>query len=474
MNTRSVLLLVLVVGVAGAFALLSSPKDNVQPNQQPSQGATKPETVVASAAPGVPSASGTREPFAKAAECRTCHESEYTEWQRSRDLSTKPPQELLARAVELIDSQNDDSMVEAKTILERLIAKDPRFDAAYVELARVAMKTNWGTEGLHQAESLLSSALQIDPQSANAKILMGYVYVHQKRYAQAESLFADAARSNPPNLWLWANWGELLAAQGKLDQATLKYREAVTRPRPQGTYDRARLDALNHLVMLFEKRNDIDGTEAMMKQREEEYGPGRCFSTDYARFLLEKRGDVATSIKVSSGVVGTTCSREKEARQVLGMGYYMMWAGATGAQRNEALNQARVYLPAGPMPLYLLAASERTLPAAKQLIAAGEKIDQTDNEGLNALAYAIQHEDLAVAKRLLQLGAKPDTTVGYGEMPVALMAVMSGNVEAIRLMQQYGADYRKLRYQGATAFDVAKGSGDNKLLEVLNHKAPVL
>jgi hypothetical protein len=82
MNGRTVLLLVLVVGVAGAFALLSSPKEAVKmPLPAP---AAPGETVVATAAPGVPLAtSGAREPFAKAAECRTCHETEYAEWQQS-------------------------------------------------------------------------------------------------------------------------------------------------------------------------------------------------------------------------------------------------------------------------------------------------------------------------------------------------------------------------------------------------------
>jgi hypothetical protein len=56
----------------------------------------------------------------------------------------------------------------------------------------------------------------------------------------------------------------------------------------------------------------------------------------------------------------------------------------------------------------LLAASDKTTPAAKKLIASGEPIDQQDNEKLTALAHALQNQDLAAA-RLLMLGAHPDT-----------------------------------------------------------------
>jgi cytochrome c-type biogenesis protein CcmH/NrfG len=48
------------------------------------------------------------------------------------------------------------------------------------------MKTNWGPEGLNQAEKYLMSALKIDAKHANTKVLLGYVYTHQKRYQEAE------------------------------------------------------------------------------------------------------------------------------------------------------------------------------------------------------------------------------------------------------------------------------------------------
>jgi ankyrin repeat protein len=51
---------------------------------------------------------------------------------------------------------------------------------------------------------------------------------------------------------------------------------------------------------------------------------------------------------------------------------------------------------------------------------------------------------------------------------------MNGDLDAIRALQRAGVDYSKLRYQGVTALDYAKQSGDDELLELLTRKGHVL
>ena len=77
-------------------------------------------------------------------------------------------------------------------------------------------------------------------------------------------------------------------------------------------------------------------------------------------------------------------------------------------------------------------------------------------------------------RHLLRLGAKPDAHVGYDEMPVALMPVLAGNIEMVKLLEQFGADYAKISFQGATAFDFARQTGNTELLEALKQKPQVL
>ncbi len=369
-------------------------------------------------------------------------------------------------AYSMIENGRRDMLREARTILEGLIANDPQFDEAYVELARVAMKTNWGPEGLHQAQTLLDSALKIRPESVNARVLLGYVYTHQRRFSEAERLFVEAAHEDPPNVWLWTNWGELLEMQGRADQAEAKYREALERPlATKGSFS-ARGNAYFALLRLLEQRNDLDGMDALHRRRVEEYGAGGCYTAEYARFKLYLRRDAEGAIDLARRGLGGACV-DTGSREILGLASYVRWTESSGSEADAVLNQARVFLPAGPSMFHLLASHSSTMPAAKKLVAAGEAVDQKDNAGMTALALALQSSELEAAQRLLDLGAGLETPVTTAAIPVALLPVIDGNFPAIAFLRRAGVDYSKLRYRGATAVDLVKELGDSTLLQAL-------
>jgi tetratricopeptide (TPR) repeat protein len=399
---------------------------------------------------------------------------ELATWERSAYLSSHSVEEALRRSTDLIESGYERSELAARGYLEALIADNPRLDAAYVGLARVALRTNWGPAGLHQAEELLQSALQVNPQSADAKILLGAVYTSQKNYAKAEALFADAATSNTNNLWLWSSWGELLVIEGKPAEAIGKYRQAIAHPMTHDSYDdRARVVAYEKLEGLLRERADLDGMEALYRQEIQEFGPGSCYSAGYSKFLLYDRGDAQAAIDLSTRALNQNCD-DSESREILGLAQYVKWAGAAGPKSEKALNQARLFLPAGPRAFYGLARSERSLAAARKLIAAGEPIDQQDNDRMTALAYALQDRDLEAARRLLKLGASPEATVGAAQMPVALMPVVKADIEEIRLLRESGVNFSQIRFQGVSASDLAKRIGNPALLEALaGERAPL-
>ncbi|HEV8688848.1 MAG TPA: hypothetical protein VGQ91_01020 [Ideonella sp.] len=114
-----------------------------------------------------------------------------------------------------------------------------------------------------------------------------------------------------------------------------------------------------------------------------------------------------------------------------------------------------------------MSTSDRTLVAAKQLTAAGESIDQRDNRRWTALAHALERRDLNAARRLLKLGASPTAPIGPDDMPVAILAVIAEDLAQVKLMQQAGVDYTRLRYRGMTALDHARSTGNRRLLEAL-------
>jgi ankyrin repeat protein len=51
--------------------------------------------------------------------------------------------------------------------------------------------------------------------------------------------------------------------------------------------------------------------------------------------------------------------------------------------------------------------------------AAGEPIDQKDDDNFDALAYALQNRDYDAVRRLLALGARADTPVGAAALDFA-------------------------------------------------------
>jgi ankyrin repeat protein len=221
------------------------------------------------------------------------------------------------------------------------------------------------------------------------------------------------------------------------------------------------------------RKNDLDGVELLYKKRLADFGDESCSTAAYARFLLQQRGDADAAIEIARKGLDHKCA-DWNPRQILGLAHYVVWSRTEGQARVEALNQARVYLPPGPTSMYLLVSSDKTAGVASQLIAAGEKVDQKDNERLNALAHAIQREDLPAMRRLLRLGARPETPIGFDDMPVALVPVLHQDVEMVKLLQQFGADYSRITYRGATAFDFAKQAGDPQLLDALKQKPQVL
>lgn len=389
-------------------------------------------------------------------------------WARENKVKTRPVAETLREATQLISNQTparvQERLQEARKLLERVLVRDPKSAQAYVELARIAMRSNWGAEGLRQADSLLQSALQVQPLYPNALILQGYVYTQQGRFGEAENALKVASSTEVKNPWLWSNWGELLAKQGKTEEAMAKYRKAAEiKPTGDG-YDQAILEAYKQLLTFLSARKDLDGMETLHIQKAKNFYPESCVGATYAEFKLMHRNDYLSAIAIAEDAAKAGC---KSANEVLGLAYYTAWALSKGPDRNDQLNKARIYFPAGANLIYGLASSDYTSIAIKQLKAVGESVDQRDNEGMTALAYALKSRAYEVVVRLIRLGAKPDALIGPQAFPVAFIPIFSKDYEGIRTLKKLGVDYSKLRFQGATASDIAKTAGDPKLIELL-------
>lgn len=383
-----------------------------------------------------------------------------------QDLRTQTPDEYLATAVGLIDAGTKSGLAQARRRLDYLLQKQPQFHPGYLELARVTMKTNWGPEGLRQAESYIDAARKLSPEDPNVWILQGYVYTYQGRYKEAESLFAASSKTETPNLWLWTNWGELFKLQGKLPQAIQMFQKALDQPPPGNTYDKARHQAYWHLLDLFLQQSKWEQSEALHEQRFREYPSNTCFGLELARFMVMRRGNAARAIEIGTQLETRNCS-SFDVKETLGLAHYLQWVNAPAAEQDLLLNRARIYFPTSARLTYMLASSEYTEKALKRLLSAGEAIDQTDNQKMTALAYAMSNKKHDIAGRLLKLRARPDIPVGATDVPLALMPVIEEDYPGIKLMRQFGVDYAKIKYQNMTAIEHAKRMGNRKLLEAV-------
>ena len=383
------------------------------------------------------------------------------------DLRTKTPEDFLATAIELIDKGQAPGVAQARQRIDHLLQKHPQLHSAYLELARVAMKTNWGPEGLRQAETYIDAARKLAPDDPNVWILQGYVYAYQGRYKEAEPLFIAASKTATSNLWLWTNWGELSLLQGKVPQATDRFRKAVDAPPPGNTYDQARKHAYWQLFKILDKKSQLDLAESLYEKRYADYNSVACYGAELAQFMLMKRGNAARAAELAGQAALATCE-EPDPKEILGMAHYASWVEAPATEKAERLNRARVVFPSGTRLIYMLAGSDHTVKALKALQSGGESIDQLDNHKMNALAYALSNKDHDTARRLLRLQARTNLDIGAAAIPMALIPVIAEDYLGIKLLRQFGVDYTKVRYQNMTAIDHAKRIDNRKLLEALD------
>jgi tetratricopeptide (TPR) repeat protein len=398
------------------------------------------------------------------------------EWRRipfaesPEDDSVKDIGTLYKEAVAEIDYGTKDSVSNARKKLDLILSKDSQYVAAYPEMARYHMKTNWGPEGLRQAERALESGLAIDPEDANCHVLIGYVYAHQGRYKEAEAAFIKARQKGNDNLWLWANWGELYLMQKQVENSIAMYSKAIEGERPYNTNDRARKSAYRHLIELYRLNDDVNAMDVLHRKRIAEYGNEACYPYYYARFRQLNYDDADFVLDYARKSLDLHCQHEGAVRGVIGLAYYSKWLAATAPEEKQSyLTQARLYFAEGPKLLYWLAQSEKTVAVIKRLVADGLSIDVPDNDGITALAFAVKDDDLDAVKRLIAMGGNPNAVIGKEKIPILAVAVLGERVQTVRYLIENGADASASVYGGVSLLDLAESVGNEAVTEVLRN-----
>jgi hypothetical protein len=75
--------------------------------------------------------------------------------------------------------------------------------------------------------------------------------------------------------------------------------------------------------------------------------------------------------------------------------------------------------------------------------------------------------DNTAARQLVSFGAKFDDLVGEEQYPVAIIAFLNQDVEAIAIMQQNGVNFAKLKFKGISAVEYAKKLNNKEILAIV-------
>lgn len=94
------------------------------------------------------------------------------------------------------------------------------------------------------------------------------------------------------------------------------------------------------------------------------------------------------------------------------------------------------------------------------------QVDQHGRDGMTALLWAVQADDLAMAKALLKAGARPDLGNQYGITPLWL-AALNRSPEMVKLLLNSGANAKATLPSGETALMIAGRAGDPVVIRLL-------
>ena len=143
----------------------------------------------------------------------------------------------------------------------------------------------------------------------------------------------------------------------------------------------------------------------------------------------------------------------------------------------DILDLFRARLPKGKHPgkettrsTLFDAVAKGSVPHVLVLISAGDDVNAKDSEGLPVLHYAINAEDKAIAKILIDNGADIEATNASGETALILAVKRRSSTELMKYLVGVGANVKAVDSKGWTALVYAKRYLLDEIVELLESK----
>jgi tetratricopeptide (TPR) repeat protein len=390
---------------------------------------------------------------------------------------------LLADAVDIIDHHGRAGDFEvAKNNLDKIILEDPANSQAYLELARIAMKSDPDASekqsypGLVEAQRLIKVALKFNPSYANSYILLGYVLAIQHRTDEAIAAFTEAKNIGTKNLWLYYNWGFALELDHRTDAAIGKYREGlalmpVAETSENASTNRAIPAMFSHLTAIFYNKDDVPALDAVYQQRLARLDES-CEKTFYGELKLYRMGDYDTAILWGTRALQQNC--RSGARPLLAAAYLTKWAldtSPTSAKERETLlDRGQAFITDTQKTIVDIASSPLTAKALPKLKGAGFEIDGKDAKGLTPLAYAAAQGKSDAVQELIRAGANPDVVLEQGWTPL-MIATAANHADVVNVLLNAHVNVARKSGDGSSAMSIAKNMGNDPIVKLLGNRS---
>lgn len=210
--------------------------------------------------------------------------------------------EKLKKAHSLLNTFNGvpDRLASAKTLLDEILNEDLNFAPAFREYARLYIvsgpNNHKDTTGnyLTSAEAAIFESLRLEPDYADAYVLLGHVYTLMKKYSKAEKVLKLAIAKGSKNPWLPLNYAKLLEKTNRAKE-TLPYYMAVVNSNTANP--KAMSAALNSVAKYYRDSHQYEEADHWYNILIE-YKPSAWNLTDYAEFVLFHKGDPDKSIEL--------------------------------------------------------------------------------------------------------------------------------------------------------------------------------
>jgi uncharacterized protein len=148
--------------------------------------------------------------------------------------------------------------------------------------------------------------------------------------------------------------------------------------------------------------------------------------------------------------------------------------GAIGALWLSALIQAAPATSSAARSTVVEAAMRGDREAVRSLLKEGDDVNSAQPDGMTALHWAVQKNDVELAKLLLYGGANVRATTRIGGYTPLLIAAKNGQTAMIEALLNGGADAKSATVNGATALMLASQAGNADAVKMLiTHGADV-